>query len=101
MAYNKCSNMEIEKATEEQIRKDIVRTFPNNSCTHSMYKVLSAYSNLTEMKNDSRKRRQGESGVVLYESDLRKSEETPRFISRSDIMKNNDDLSRSEVQESF
>ncbi|CAI2383088.1 unnamed protein product [Moneuplotes crassus] len=100
-AYNKCSNMEIEKATEDQIRKDIVRTFSNNSGCHSMYKVLSAYSNLTKMQNDRLKKKESEPVLAAYESELRQCEETPRFISRSDIFNNNESSAHTEVQESF
>lgn len=57
--YHKCTSKEVDKATEEQIWKDIVRTFPNNtffdknrSGYYSMYKVLAAYSNLDEVQRE-------------------------------------------------
>jgi hypothetical protein len=55
-AFNKWSEIKVNKNEEDQISKDIVRTFPNNiffnknnSGYYSMFKVLSAYSNLEEL----------------------------------------------------
>jgi len=61
--YNKWSAMKQKTEIEEQISKDIVRTFPNNiyfeknnSGYYSMFKVLSAYSNLNEMVKNQEQR---------------------------------------------
>lgn len=55
--------MKQKSGSEEQIEKDIVRTFPNNiyfqkdnSGYYSMFKVLSAYSNLNEMIQNQEKK---------------------------------------------
>jgi len=55
-AYKKCSEIELEIDMKDQISRDIVRTFPNNSYFSkdntgyfAMLKVLSAYSNLDEL----------------------------------------------------
>ena len=58
--YEKWSEIKQSEENVEQISKDIVRTFPNNiffqknNCGYySMFKVLSAYSNLNEYAKDN------------------------------------------------
>lgn len=100
-AYNKCSVMSLDPLAEEQIRKDIVRTFPNNSGCHSMYKVLSAYSNLTDMKNHYLEQKAMELHSVQVNQIPTDSEETPRFTSRSEFRKDKNDILRTELMDSF
>lgn len=57
--YEKCTAIKQSPEIEEQIAKDIVRTFPNNiyfqknNCGYfAMFKVLSAYSNLNELSKE-------------------------------------------------
>ncbi|CAI2383450.1 unnamed protein product [Moneuplotes crassus] len=100
-AYHRCSNMKIEESIEEQIQKDIVRTFPNNSGCHSMYKVLSAYSNLTEMKDNSRKRRLRDTDLVLYDSDQKYSDDSSVSTKLSKVGRNRDSSIKKDVIDSF
>ena len=99
-AYEKWSVMKLQSSTEEQIRKDIVRTFPNNSGCHSMYKVLSAYSNLKEMRSSWLEIED----PILCETQtsnlVGEDDETPRFVSRTEVRRKND-LLRSELLDSF
>lgn len=104
--YNKCTVMTIKKATDEQIRKDIVRTFPNNeyfelnnSGYFSMYKVLAAYSNLNEMMNEHIESKR--LSMQDQDSSSEDKEDTPRFLPRSAFRKNRNKLLRNEVVDSF
>ena len=102
-AYNKCSVMPLDSLTEEQIQKDIVRTFPNNSECHLMCKVLSAYSNLTDMKNNYLKQKAigACSAEVEIASNPIETEETPRFMPRSEFRKDKNKVLRDELMDSF
>ena len=104
--YNKCAVMTIKKTTDEQIRKDIVRTFPNNeyfelnnSGYFSMFKVLAAYSNLNDMMNDHIEEKR--LSVIESEASTQNNKDTPRFMSRSAFRKNRNKLLRNEVIDSF
>lgn len=54
--YNECAEMPVSREVADQISKDIVRTFPKNPYFskdnlgyYCMFKVLSAYSNLSQV----------------------------------------------------
>lgn len=90
--YHKCAEMQVNKGTEEQILKDIARTFPNNdyfdrqnSGFYSMFKVLCAYSNLDEMIN-------------AYQSSPKYSSDESQESSSTGIISTSDFKSRSEFR---
>lgn len=104
--------MTLKKETEEQICKDIVRTFPNNiyfernnSGYYSMFKVLSAYSNLDEFAHDLRKLEQKTSHESRNSSRMTnstgKSDNSPNLDDRKSYRKKRNKTLRNDLIDSF
>lgn len=101
--------MTLNPDTEQQIFKDIVRTFPNNpyfqkdnSGYHAMFKVLSAYSNLDglmssrkSMKNTKAAEEKANNTAYITIAD------SPRLLQRSAYRKNRNKILRNELIDSF
>ena len=101
--------MTLNPESEQQISKDIVRTFPtnpyfqkDNSGYYSMFKVLSAYSNLDEMMVEHNQRK----GLKGSDSESCNSTSThigdsPRIMDRKAYRKNRNRLLCSDLTDSF
>lgn len=107
--YNKWAVLPLDQNTEQQICKDIVRTFPsnmyferNNSGYYSMYKVLAAYSNLDEITNRQSKNLKSFHDSGESQNSCRKFiEDSPRIPDRKAYRTRWNKILRNELIDSF